>query len=68
MQIPISKHWSEVRDRYGRVKERTEGIEGCCHLIGRTAISTNPDPLELSETKAPTKNHTGAGLWPQAHT
>jgi hypothetical protein len=28
MQIPIAKHWTEVRDSYGRVRGRIEGPEG----------------------------------------
>jgi hypothetical protein len=51
MQVLIANHWVKVRDQYGRVKGRTEGVEGDCNPIGRTTGSTNGDLSELSETK-----------------
>jgi hypothetical protein len=62
MQILTGSHWTEVGDQYGRVRGRTEGAEGDGNPIGRTTVSTNPDSLELSETKPKTKEHTWAGL------
>jgi hypothetical protein len=41
----------------------TEGAEGVCNLIGKTTISTNHTPPELSGTKPPTKEYT----WLQLH-
>lgn len=46
-----AKHFTEVRDPYGRVG--IEGTEGDDNLIGRTRVSTNLDPWELPETKPP---------------
>jgi hypothetical protein len=43
------------------LEEKTEGVEGDCIPIGRTTVSTNPDPLELPETKQRTKEHTYMG-------
>ena len=63
----LVNHWVKVRDQYRRVRGRTEGAEGDCNPIGRTTVSTNGDPSELSETKPKTKEHTWAGSWPQAH-
>ena len=48
-------------DPYRRVRERTAGAAGNGSPVGRTTISTNSDPWELSETKPPTKEHTQAG-------
>lgn len=39
-----------------------EEAEGEGNPIGRPAVSTNPDPWELPETKEPTRQHTWAGL------
>lgn len=61
-----AKHFTEVRDPYGRVG--IEGTEGDDNLIGRTRVSTNLDPWELPENtkkvggKPPTKEHTQARL------
>jgi hypothetical protein len=35
-----ANHWTESMDPNGRVRGRTEGTEGDCNLIGRTAVST----------------------------
>ena len=63
MQILTGKHWTEVRDSYGRVRGRIEGAEGDCNPIGRTTVSTNPDPLELPETEPPTKEYIHRLVW-----
>jgi hypothetical protein len=63
MQILTAKHYSEVRDPYGRI----EGAEGDGNPIGRPKISTNPEPSELPETKPLTKERLWAGPWPPAH-
>jgi hypothetical protein len=55
MQIITANHCTEVRDCYGRVRGRSEGVEGDCTSTGRTTISTNPVPSELPETKLLTK-------------
>ena len=55
-----ANHWTEVGDPYGRIRERIEGTKGNDNPIGRTIVSTNRNPWELSETKPPTKKHTWA--------
>jgi hypothetical protein len=60
-------HWTEVGNPYGRVRGKIEGAEVAGNPIGRTTLSTNPDPSELPETKPPTKEYTQAGLRPLAH-
>jgi hypothetical protein len=65
MQIPTDKHWTEVRDSFGRVERRIEVLEGDKNSIGRPTESTNLDPWGLSETEPPTKEHTLVGLRPQ---
>ena len=68
MQILTANHWTEVKDLYGRVRGRIKGAEGDGNPIGRATVRTNPDPLELSETKPPTKEHAQAGLrFPQPY-
>jgi hypothetical protein len=67
MRIFTVNHCIEVGDPYGRVRGKTEGVEGDCNTIGRKSIFTNPDPSELPETKPKTKRHTWAGSWPWAH-
>jgi hypothetical protein len=39
MQILKANHWTEVRDLYGRVRERIEGEEGDGNPIERTTLS-----------------------------
>jgi hypothetical protein len=39
--ILTANHWTEHRGPNGGVRERTEGTEGFCSLIGRKTISTN---------------------------
>jgi hypothetical protein len=34
-----------------------EGAEGDCNSMGRTTVSTNQDPSEVSENKPKTKEH-----------
>ena len=51
MQILTTNYWIEVREQYKRAKGGTEGSEGDCNTVGRTTVSTNPDPSELPETK-----------------
>ena len=58
MQILTAKNWTEVRDSCGRVRGRIEGTEKDDNLVGKPTVSTNLDPLELPETKPPTKKHT----------
>jgi hypothetical protein len=49
------------RDSNGGVRGRTEGDEGVCNSIERTAKSTkHTTPLELSGTKLTTKKYTGS--------
>jgi hypothetical protein len=43
----------EVRNTYGKIKGRIKGIEGYGNLTGRSTVSTNLDPRELSETESP---------------
>ena len=55
-----ASHWTEHGILNGGVRESTEGAEEDCKPIGRTTVSTNPDPSDLPETKPPTKEHTWA--------
>jgi hypothetical protein len=57
MQILPANHWTDVGDPYGRVRGRVEGAERNGNPIGRPTVSPNPDTLELTETKPPTKEH-----------
>jgi hypothetical protein len=50
---------SAARDPYGRLWGRIADPEGDRNSTGRPRESTNMDPWELSETKPPTKKHTG---------
>ena len=59
MQILKGKHWTEVRDPFGRVRGRTEGTKRDGNTVGRATVSNNLDPSELPETKSSTKVHTG---------
>jgi hypothetical protein len=38
MQTLIVKHWTEVRDLYGRVRGRIEGSEGVATPLGRPIV------------------------------
>jgi hypothetical protein len=58
-----ANHWTGVRDPYERARGRIDRAEGDCHCIGKTTVSTNPNPSELPETKPKTKEHTWASLW-----
>ena len=60
-------HRTEVRDHYGRLSRRIEGIEGNGKHIRRPTVSTNPDPWKLPDTELQTKLHTLAGLKPPVH-
>ena len=62
IQTLTVKHWTEVRDLYGRVKGMIEGAEKDGNPIGRTTVSTNLDPWELPDTEPPTKEHIWIGL------
>jgi hypothetical protein len=44
MEILTAKHWTEVRDPYGRVRGRIEGNEGDGNPTGRPTVSTNLEP------------------------
>ena len=54
-------------DPYGRVRQRTEGMEEDSNPIGRPTVSKNMDPWELPVTEPPTKEHTLAGPRPPKH-
>jgi hypothetical protein len=68
MQILTAKHWMEVKDPYGRVREGIKGTEGDGNPTGRRTGSTNLDPWEFPETEKPTKEHTLACPKPLALT
>jgi hypothetical protein len=53
-----AKQRTEHGDPNGEVRARSEGTEGICNPIGRTAISTNQPPLKLPGAKPPTKEYT----------
>jgi hypothetical protein len=69
MQILTANHWTEPGDPSGRVRRRTEGAEGVCHLIGRTILTKQniPPPQKLPGTKPPTKEYTWWDSWLQPH-
>ena len=60
-QILTPNHFTEVGDPYGWIKGRMEDTEKEDYPIGRPAVSTTPDPWDVSETKSPTRQHTVAG-------
>ena len=64
MQILTANHWTELADPNGRVRERNEDNEGDGNPIEILTVSTNLNPLELPETKLPTKEHTQVGPRP----
>jgi hypothetical protein len=51
MQIPIAKHWMEVRYFYESVEGRVKRHEGDENPLGRATESTNLDPWQLLETE-----------------
>jgi hypothetical protein len=51
MQILATSHWIEIGYPYGRVGGRSEGAEGYWNPIGRTTLSSYPDPSELPDAK-----------------
>ena len=67
MQILTANHWTKLGDSNGRVRGRIEKDEGDGNPIGRATVSTNLDPWEFLEAKAPTEEHTWAGPWPLLH-
>jgi len=44
MQMPVDKHWREVRDPFERIRGRIEGPQGNGNPTGRPIVSTNMDP------------------------
>jgi hypothetical protein len=64
MQTLTAKHWTEVRDPYGRIGGKSEGTEGDGNPIDRPTVSTNLDCWELSETEPLIKEHKEAGPRP----
>jgi hypothetical protein len=55
-QVLTPDHWTEVRDLYAWIRGRIEEAEREIDPIGRPAVSTNPDPRELSDTEPPTRS------------
>ena len=51
MQILTANHWIEISNQYGRVRGRTERVEGDYNPIRRKTMSINSDPSELPKTK-----------------
>ena len=64
MRIPTYKHWAEIGNLFGRVRERIEGPQGDGNPTGRLTVSTNLDPWELLETEPSFKEHTWTYLSP----
>jgi hypothetical protein len=54
-----SNHWTEHRVLNGGVRERTEGAEGVCNPIKRTAMSTNQTTQISQELNYQQKNTHG---------
>ena len=65
MGMPVPIHCTEHEDPNGRARERTEGDEGVCNLIGRITIYTNQTPSELPRTKPVTKEYTWRPMAPE---
>jgi|UPI0000F4A459 hypothetical protein len=65
MQILTANHWIEISNQYGRVRGRTERVEGDYNPIRRKTMSINSDPSELPKTKPRAKEHTWTGSRPQ---
>ena len=59
MQRPTGKHWTELRESYGRVGGRIEATGGVRNSTGRSPESTNLDPWGLPETDPPNREHAG---------
>jgi hypothetical protein len=55
MQTLITKHWTEIRNSYGKVEERNG--------IGTQTVSNNLDPWQLSEADQLKKGHP----WSEKH-
>jgi hypothetical protein len=51
-----------VKDYYGRIRGRTEGTERNGNPIRTATVSSNLEPLELPETKPPTKIKHGCSM------
>jgi hypothetical protein len=58
MQRPTAKHWMQLRDFYGRFRERIDSPEGDRNSTRRPTESTNLDPWGFWETEPPAKEHT----------
>jgi hypothetical protein len=56
-----SYRWTEVRGICGWIREKLEETEKEDDPIGRPAISAKPDPLDLSDTELPIRQHTWTG-------
>jgi hypothetical protein len=66
MQILTANHWIEISNQYGRVRGRTERVEGDYNPIRRTTMSINSRDLRVPpKTKPRVKEHTWADSWPQ---
>jgi hypothetical protein len=61
MQIPTPNQWIEVGVPCVWTRDSLEEAEENGSPIGRPAVSTNPDPWDLSDTELPTRQHTLAG-------
>jgi hypothetical protein len=61
MQTPTAKHWTEVRDSYGKVGKRIEGPKGNRNSKGKPTESNNLNSWELSEPELSIKEHMQAG-------
>ena len=55
------RYWTEFGHFSERMGERIAYPKGDTKSIGRPIESTNLDPMRLSETEPPTKEHTWAG-------
>jgi hypothetical protein len=65
MQILTLNHYTEVTDPCRGIRGRIEGAKGEGNPIGRPAVSTNQDPLELPGAEPPTRQYTQVGTRPQ---
>ena len=62
MQIFTPKQWTEAADPCDWIREKLEEAEDDGAPIGRTAVSTSLDPMDLSGTEPTTRQHTLADM------
>jgi hypothetical protein len=62
-----AKHWTEQGVPSRGVRERNEGVEELCSIIGRTTASTDQTPSETPGIKLSTKEYGWRDPWLQLY-